>query len=150
MQTQTLDRHALVRRQISSLDGLTIEGLRGKFEELFGYPSMICNSDYLRRRCAYRLQEFQFGGLSREAETFLDALIRDDDLAQLRPAKARVSTLAPGTRLVREWHGKLHEVVVVKPRIYAYEGKKFKSLTAVAEHITGRHQSGLLFFGVTK
>jgi len=34
--------------------------------------------------------------------------------------------------------------------VYDYDGRKFKSLTAVAEHITGQHQSGLLFFGVSK
>ena len=77
-------------------------------------------------------------------------LIRDDDLAQLKPPKERHVTLAPGSRLIREWHGKVHEVVVLKPRMYDYDGQKFKSLTAVAEHITGQHQSGLLFFGVSK
>ena len=146
----TIDKHALVRRQIDGLNSLDIDGLRAKFEELFGFPSTICNCDYLRRRCAYRLQEFQFGGLSQESETFLDDLIRNDDLAQLKPPKERHVTLAPGARLIREWHGKVHEVVVLNPRVYDYDGRKFKSLTAVAEHITGQHQSGLLFFGVSK
>ena len=75
----TIDKHALVRRQIDGLNALDIDGLRAKFEELFGFPSTICNCDYLRRRCAYRLQEFQFGGLSEESENFLDDLIQNDD-----------------------------------------------------------------------
>ena len=143
-----IDRDALAARQIAALDGLDVEALGAKFLELYGFHSTIMNADYLRRRCAYRLQELQFGGLSREAEEFLDALVREDPLARLEPRTARKYTVTSGARFVREWRGKTHEVIVLGPHLFEYEGKTFKSLTAVAESITGTHWSGRRFFGV--
>ena len=75
-----IDRNALARRQVDALEGIGVEALRDKFSELFGFQPTILNADWLRRRCAYRLQELQFGGLSPDAEEYLDGLVRDDDL----------------------------------------------------------------------
>ena len=53
----------------------------------------------------------------------------------------------PGTRLVREWQGVEHAVTVLESG-FEYQGKPFKSLSAVANAITGTHWSGPLFFGL--
>ena len=55
----------------------------------------------------------------------------------------------PGTRLVREWQGKRHEVIVL-PEGFDYEGRPYRSLTAVARHITGGSWNGLVFFGLRR
>lgn len=57
--------------------------------------------------------------------------------------------LSPGTRLLREWHGKTYEVLVL-PFGYEHAGKPYKSLTAIARTITGTSWSGPLFFGVKR
>mgnify|MGYP001125700986 FL=1 len=133
---------------MDALDGLGVEELRDKFEELFGSKPTILNADWLRRRCAYRLQELQFGGLSTEAEEYLDALVRDDALANLQPRTARRYTATRGARFIREWGGKTHEVTVLGSSLFEYGGAKYNSLTAVAKAITGTHWNGRRFFGV--
>ncbi len=54
----------------------------------------------------------------------------------------------PGTTLHREWHGTRYEVVVLE-KGYRYDGKEYRSLSAVAQAITGSYWSGNRFFGVT-
>ena len=62
------------------------------------------------------------------------------------PAPAPVS-LTPGSRLVREWHGKAHHVDVIEEG-FVFEGKTYASLSAIAREITGARWSGPRFFGV--
>jgi hypothetical protein len=52
----------------------------------------------------------------------------------------------PGTRIVREWKGIVHEVTISDDG-FEYEGKTFKSLSPIACRITGTHWSGPAFFG---
>ena len=54
-----------------------------------------------------------------------------------------------GTRLVREWQGDRYEVTVVKGG-FEFEGRKYRSLTAITKVITGTHWNGFLFFGLQK
>jgi hypothetical protein len=51
-----------------------------------------------------------------------------------------------GTRYVREYGGKLHEVTVLETG-YEYQGRGYRSLTEVAKSITGTKWSGPVFFG---
>jgi len=95
---------------------------------------------------AYRIQEKAYGGLTPATAKRLSALA--DALEKDRFA---VPTDAPqirsGTRLVREWRGKMHEVLAFE-NSYEYDGKKFASLSQIARHITGTRWSGPLFFGL--
>ena len=63
-----------------------------------------------------------------------------------KPAPPR---LKPGARLVREWHGRTHSVVVLDDA-FEFEGKRYRSLTQIAREITGAHWSGPRFFGLAK
>ena len=54
----------------------------------------------------------------------------------------------PGTRLLREWGGATHEVTVADQG-YVYRGTTYRSLSGVAEFITGTRWSGPKFFGLT-
>ena len=60
-----------------------------------------------------------------------------------------VSTLRPGTRLLREWRGATHEVLVVTHG-FEHAGKTYKSLSAIARAITGTPWSGPAFFGTKR
>jgi hypothetical protein len=51
-----------------------------------------------------------------------------------------------GTRIVREWKGKVHEVTITDGG-FEYEGETFRSLSPIACRITGTHWSGPAFFG---
>jgi hypothetical protein len=57
--------------------------------------------------------------------------------------------LKTGTRLVREWRGHAH-TVFVHENGFEYEGQHYRSLTVIAERITGAHWSGPRFFGLIK
>lgn len=145
-----IDKNALTRRQIDALNGLSSEELRDKFVELYGFSTVVVNTEYLLRRCAYRLQELQFGGLSQEAEDFLENMASEDPLANFTPDKPKKFTSNKGTKIVRNWNGKNYEVIVQDSKSYEYDGKLYKSLTAIAKEITGTHWNGRRFFGVDK
>lgn len=74
-----------------------------------------------------------------------DKLIRR--LRRKAASSAPAIYLAPGTRLLREWQGHTHHVTVLDQG-FEYGGKRYKSLTAIARHITGTAWSGPLFFGL--
>ncbi len=54
-----------------------------------------------------------------------------------------------GTRYVREYRGKLHEVTVLESG-FEYEGSTYRSLTEIAKVITGSQCSGPAFFGLKR
>ena len=100
----------------------------------------------LIRGIAYKLQEKAHGGLSKATRRRLRTL------ATTFAATGRVTPhngaqVRPGTRLVREWHGRTY-VVTVAEGGFDYDGARQGSLTAVAQRITGAHRSGPRFFGL--
>ena len=64
-----------------------------------------------------------------------------------RQPKSKSRSVPVGTRLLREWHGKTHEVLVTDQG-YLYRGTTYRSLTAIAGVITGTQWSGPNFFGL--
>lgn len=102
--------------------------------------------DLLRLGIAHRLQERKLRGLSRESKRQLRqavAVARRDNAMATSPRR-----LAPGTRLVRDWHGVGHTVIVLDEG-FEYDGRTWRSLTAIAKAITGAHRNGPRFFGLT-
>lgn len=59
------------------------------------------------------------------------------------------SAMKPGSRLIREWQGKLHEVSV-RDDGFVYRDRKYRSLSAIAHDITGTRWSGPAFFGLNE
>ncbi len=142
----------LVLKQISELPHLPAAALKERWRILFGREPPVSNRDYLVRRLAYRIQELAFGGLKEETRKKLAAAIKDDDpgsrTARAKRRQKRFEGMpASGTRLVRQWHGQRHEVTMVHDG-FEYQGRVFRSLTAVAKAITGSHMSGRAFFGI--
>jgi len=99
----------------------------------------------LLRALAYRLQEQALGGLDRATRRRLDRAAAD--LAAGRPLAAPAPKIKPGTRLLREWQGVVHEVIVLEGGLQ-YRGETWPSLSAVAREITGTRWSGPRFFGL--
>ncbi len=80
-----------------------------------------------------------------ESSGNVDSMIRG--LRKRTATQKPKATAPPGTRLLREWQGKTHHITVVNDG-FEYEGKIYKSLTAIARLITGTAWSGPLFFGL--
>ena len=97
---------------------------------------------------AYRIQELAYGGLSARAEAKLDRLIEEEDggLNSKLP-KSRRDRPIVGTRLIREWQGVEHAATVLDDG-FEYQGRRYKSLSAIARAITGTRWSGPLFWGL--
>ena len=56
---------------------------------------------------------------------------------------------SPGTLLTRSYKGRTLQVEVLGDG-FAFEGERYKSLSAVASAITGTRWNGFLFFGLTQ
>ena len=135
-----------VLKQIDELNQMSMAQLRKRWADLMGTDPGRLGRHYLMRRLAYRVQELAYGGLSTQARKQLNAVA---DGKTVKPSKSRKTILAPGTRLLREWHGDRYEVIVEVDG-FRYNGKVYRSLTAVARAITGQHTSGNLFFGIQR
>jgi Protein of unknown function (DUF2924) len=121
--------------------------LMALWQELFAKPA----HPKLRRNLmipvlAYRLQEKAYGGLKSSARKRLEKLAIELEQKQ-KGSRPLVPQLKPGTRLLRQWQGQMHEVLVGDEG-FAYRGKRYESLSEIAREITGTRWSGPLFFGL--
>jgi hypothetical protein len=110
-------------------------------------PPLGLSRDLMIRTLANKLQERAHGGPSLALQRCLLTLAREfeKDAPSFDPGVL----LKAGTRLVREWRGHTH-TVLVREDGFEYEGQCYRSLTVIAKRITGAHWSGPRFFGVSK
>lgn len=136
-----------VARQIADLSQMSMAELWPLWDRFFKTRPQYPNRTHVESRIAYKIQEEAFGGLSTDTRKRLEAIGAQHSRIKLR-AQPREFHFAPGTVLLREWGEREHRVMVNAEGCFEYEGHTFKSLTAVARHITGQHWSGPLFFGL--
>lgn len=140
----------MARRPYVTLGRLTelpSEDLRNEWARRFGAPAPSLSPELLRLGIGCKLQEQKLGGLSRGTRTLLRQMpSRAGEGASTKPMPRK---LTAGTRLVRDWHGVGYTVIVTADG-FEYDGKHWKTLTAVARAITGAHWNGPLFFGLAE
>lgn len=142
------NRHSELSLRIAALNELTAKQLRDEWRRLYrGQPPRL-SRDLLIRTIAYRIQELAHGGLSKATQRKLAALTKELKVKGSVVVTPDLS-LRLGTRLVREWRGRTH-TVVVKENGFEYADKGFPSLTKIAHAITGAHWSGPRFFGLIR
>lgn len=135
--------------QVAELQDMTQEELKQKWQALYdNSPPATLSRQQLIGRLAYRLQELVFGGLPDDLRQKLEAL-GASPTAQVKAGARAPGKLIPGTRLVREWQGVNQEVTVLESG-FAYGGKTYTSLSAIATEITGTKWNGPEFFGLRK
>lgn len=91
--------------------------------------------------------EQQYGGLSPEVQRKIDKLVEQYDQKQELDKNSKAFSIAEGARLIREFKGKQYTVTIISGG-YEFNGKKYKSLSAIANEITGTRWNGRKFFGV--
>jgi hypothetical protein len=106
-------------------------------------PPKGMGSTLLARAVAYAVQAKRHGGLSAKTRRQLEHIVRSRAGAQPQPQK----TLRSGARLVRTWKGVDHVVDVVDGG-FLWAGKHYRSLSSIAQAITGARWSGPRFFGL--
>jgi len=137
-----------VERQIAGLADRSTQALRVAWRQLHRTgPPLGLSRDLLIRALANQLQEQIYGGVSRVLRRRLQSLAAASDKATMAVDPGVV--LKAGTTLVRQWRGHTHTVLVHKDG-FEHEGQRYRSLSLIAERITGAHWSGPRFFGLTK
>ena len=117
---------------------LDLEGLRSFWGQRYGAPPPLRSVPILRQLIAWRVQTTAMGSLDGETRR---ALTRKGRL------KAEGLDLGIGARLTRTWQGKVHEVIV-EAGGFKWEGRSYRSLSAVATAIAGSRWNGPRFFGL--
>jgi hypothetical protein len=139
---------ASVVAQLTALRRMSVVELKQRWETLFGTPAPNNSRSYLEVRLGNRIQELMLGGLSRDTRRVLDLLVKELEGKNTRKAiMTDPRKPIPGTRLLREWDGAEHSVTVLRDG-FDWQGRKFKSLSAVARAITGTQWNGYRFFGL--
>jgi Protein of unknown function (DUF2924) len=133
--------------QLAALKAAPVADLKQKWRELFDREPPPYNRRFLENRLAYRIQELAYGGLSEETLERLDALADELEGKKPRHRSSLDSRPIAGTRLIREWKGAEH-CVTVRQENFEYQGRPYKSLSAIARHVTGTRWNGLVFFGL--
>jgi len=160
--------------QIAALLRMTVPQLRRRYAEVFREETPGHNKLWLIRRIAWRLQSQALGTLSERALRRADELANDADLRlgpprppadapapapkpqpplqtepQVLPMRWDDRLPPPGTVLTRLYRGR-SVLVTVLPNGFEYDGRVYRSLTAVAMVVTGTHVNGFAFFKLAR
>ena len=137
-----------VLAQLAALKGATAHALKARWRALFDTEPPPYNRRFLESRLAYRIQELAYGGLKKETVEQLRVLGKQYGVKSGQKLKGHSLRLPiAGTRLLREWQGVEHSVTV-RGDDFEYQGRSYKSLSAIAREITGVRWNGWVFFGL--
>ena len=135
--------------RLAALKSTPTPELKAQWRELFQGEPPPFNRRYLESRLAYRIQELAHGGLKPETIRRLERLGEELDGGERKKSRIRADRDRPitGTRLLREWQG-VEQVVTVTADGFEWQGRPYKSLSAIARAITGTRWNGWTFFGL--
>src|ERR1700730_7726393 len=135
-------------REIDGLVGQSTEDLRRVWRTFYHTgPPLGLSRDLIIRGLADKLQQRAHGGPSRALQRRLRMLAGEVEKGARSFAPG--GALKSGATLVRQWRGHTH-TVLVREDGFEYDGQRYRSLTVIAEQITGAHWSGPRFFGLSK
>ena len=135
----SVDQTEKVSTLIAEIDSLDRAQCMDRWRETFGRPPpKYLSPQFMKRVLIWETQNEALGGVSVKTTRRLN---------QIASGKALPTTAKPGSHLIREWNGRTYQVEVVDGG-YVMDGKRWRSLSAIARHITGAHWSGPRFFGV--
>lgn len=116
---------------LNTLAALDRGALAERWSAVFGCPAPSnCQSTLLRGALSWHSQ------MTNQAKAGSGGIKRIRKKLQHSASSAPIDSLAPGTRLLREWQGQTHHVTVLNYG-FEYAGKTYRSLTAIARLITG-------------
>jgi hypothetical protein len=156
-----------ITKEVAAMQRMTTGELVEKYAEVFGESTRSRHRQYLIKRIAWRMQANAEGDLSERARRRAMELANDADIRTTPPrerkpdpdAEGRTKTaktgvcprtdLLPGTNLTRKYKGRTIRAKVLQDG-FECEGERYKSLTAVARAITGKHWNGYHFFNLRK
>jgi hypothetical protein len=159
-----------VRDQIQELAAMSVRDLQQQHRDVFGEEPESIHRQFLFRRIAWHLQAKEEGGLPEPVRDLARSIAQDVPLrnrvignAQKRRAGLPIEQTAtttitpdhdsrlpmPGGVIVKQFRGETL-VVKVTDQGFEYSNRRYTSLSAIAQEITGTKWNGYLFFGLTK
>ena len=138
-----------VLARLTALKTTPTPALKAMWRDLFDTAPPPYNRRFLESRLAYRIQELAYGGLAPATVRRLEELGEQIDGGKGAGRKIVRDRPVTGTRLIREYQGVEH-CVTVRDDGYEYQGRPYKSLSAIARAITGTRWNGPLFFGIRR
>ncbi len=148
--------------RIAQLQEMSVGELREEWRKLYGEETRSRHRVWLWKRLAWRIQELEDGGLSERTKERLEELMPTAELALRTPrdfmkgVEAGPSRVVrdkrippPGTVLLRNYKGQ-RVAVTVLDNGFAWEGREYRSLSAIAKEVTGPHWNGLRFFALDR
>lgn len=145
--------------EIAALWSMSATELQVMYEQLTGEKTVSANRPYLMRRIAWHIQEAAHGGLSDDTHRRLKSIAGESDPLERFGARKHASTSrmtsrrrdrrlpAPGTVLTRPYRGRVISVTILE-KGFEFEGKVHRSLSAIADLVTGAHWNGYVFFNL--
>lgn len=128
----------------AELGAMDRSALRVAWAEAFGEsPPHFLSMIFMRKALIWDMQCRRFGGLPADLKRAMKAT------ADGKSVRGPAPMIRPGTQLVREWNGRRYQVDAREDG-FVLNGERFKSLSAIALHITGTSWSGPRFFGLAK
>jgi hypothetical protein len=153
--------------EVGRIRSMTMAELRQRYGDRFPDEFGTTHRLYLVRRIAWRLQATVYGGLSDaaliRASEIVDEnglrgqsqLVAEEDWAiratQRKKARLKRDFRRPpaGSELTRIYRDRMINVQV-SANGFLYEGRLYRSLSAIARAVTGTQWNGLIFFGLAK
>ena len=138
--------HDPILARLAALKAMSVNDLKAEWQVLFDAPAPNNSRGFLEGRLAYRIQELTYGGPDKQTRRLLDLLA--DEVEGTLTRKAQIAdprNPVVGTKLIREWDGVAHTVTVLTEG-FEWDGRRYKSLSAVARAITGTQWNGYRFF----
>jgi len=154
MNRQDTEKQRTILSRVAALERMREPELREQWRTLFGSEPPSYRPSVLVRRLSHRVQELALGAqleeIKRRIEDKRTALGQDNmALRRGRGGRRQADTPVVGTGLVRKWNG-AHCEVTVTIGGFEFQGRTYRSLSAVAKAITGTHWNGRAFFELYK
>ena len=93
------------------------------------------------------LWKLEFGKTSEILLKRIDKLVKEYTKEKsVNISKVKQFEVTAGTKFIREFKGEKHEVIAINDG-FKYKNKMYKSLSAIANVITGTHWNGKKFYG---
>lgn len=126
---------------IADLENKTFKELKAIWNQYFENNPELASKPYLIRKIAYRVQELKYGGLPSHILKQLSTEVKNIE------KRTKAMQMKNGILISRVYKGIEFKVITVENG-YEFNGMVYKSLTKIAEIITGTKTSGPLFFGL--
>lgn len=131
---------------MDNLKSLTTKELKNKWQEIFKMPAPKgYTKSYLVKELTWY---YQYNQLPSKLQNQINNLVNNyEKTKNINIKKLKKFEVTIGTKFIREFKGEKYEVMAVEGG-FNFKGKIYKTLSAVANVITGTHWNGKKFFGV--